>query len=76
MQTADKWYEHDPKMVEKKDDITILYNMPIHTEREISANRLDIVIKNKRDNKCILIDMAIPSDKNTSKKYPSINILK
>ena len=49
--------------------------MPIHTEREISANRPDIVIKNNRDKKCILIDVAIPSDKNTS-KVSSIKILK
>ena len=49
-------------------DITILYDMPIHTDREISANRPDIVIKNNRDKKCALIDVAIPSDKNTSKK--------
>ena len=49
-------------------DITILYDMPIHTDREISANRPDIVLKNNRDKKCALIDVAIPSDKNTSKK--------
>ena len=49
-------------------DITILYDMPIHTDREISANRPDIVIKNNRDKKCALIDVAIPSNKNTSKK--------
>ena len=44
-------------------DITILYDMPIHTDREISANRPDIVIKNNMDKKC-----AIPPDKNTSTK--------
>ena len=47
-------------------DITLLYDMPIHTDREISTNRPNIVIKNNRDKKCALIDVAIPSDKNTS----------
>ena len=42
--------------------------MPIQTDRAITANRPDIVIKNKRENKCTLIDVAIPSDKNTSIK--------
>ena len=42
--------------------------MPIHTDREISANRPDVVIKNNQDKKCTLIDVAIPSDKNTSTK--------
>ena len=66
--TVDKWYKHEPKMVEQKNDITILYDMSIHTDREISANRPDIVLKNNQDKKCTLIDVAIPSDKNTSNK--------
>ena len=45
----------------KMNDITILYDMPIHTDREISTNRPDIVIKNNRDKKCTLVDEAIPS---------------
>ena len=45
----------------KMNDITILYDMPIHTDREISTNRPDIVIKNNRDKKCTLVDVAIPS---------------
>ena len=80
MHTVDKWYKHETKTVEEKNDITILYGIPIHTDRKISANRLDIVIKNNRDKKCTLIDVAIPSDKNTSPKvsedYPSIKTMK
>ena len=51
-------------------DITILYDMPIHTDREISANRPDIVIKNNRDKKCALIDVAIPLIKTPPKRFP------
>jgi hypothetical protein len=32
------------------------------------ANRPDIVIKNKKDKTCLLIDVAIPSDKNVIQK--------
>ena len=42
--------------------------MPIHTDRTIAANRLDIVLKNKRDKTCLLIDMTIPLDTKTSVK--------
>ena len=42
--------------------------MPIQSDREIKANRPDIVIKNKTTKKCILIDMAILSERNTSVK--------
>ena len=46
-----KWYEHEPQTVSEKFDITILWNMPIQTCREIKANRPDIVIKNKVEKK-------------------------
>ena len=63
--TVDKWYEyeHDPKTVVEKEEITILYDMSIQTDREITANQPDNFFKNKRDKKCILTDVAIPSDK-------------
>jgi hypothetical protein len=32
------------------------------------ANRPDIIIKNKKDKTCLLIDVAIPSDKNVMQK--------
>ena len=54
--------------MEDKNDITILHDMLNHTDRETSANRPYIVIKNNRDKKCTLIDVAIPYDENTSTK--------
>ena len=45
-----KWYDHEPQTVAEKDNITILWDMPIQTDREIKANRPDIVIKNKQEN--------------------------
>ncbi|XP_013404332.1 uncharacterized protein LOC106169420 [Lingula anatina] len=38
------------------------------TYTEIKANGPDIVIKNKKNKECTLIDMAIPSERNTSVK--------
>jgi hypothetical protein len=32
------------------------------------ANRPDIIVKNKKDKTCLLIDVAIPSDKNIIQK--------
>ena len=64
----EKWYEHEPQTVTEKDNITILWDMPIQTDREIKANRPDIVIKDKQEKSCLLIDMSIPTEKNTSVK--------
>ena len=68
IKTADKWYEHQPNTVTENDEITILWDMPIQTDRKITANRPDIIIKHKTKKECILIDMAIPSERNTSVK--------
>jgi len=66
--TKSKWYEHEPQTVSEKDGITILWGMSIQRDREIKANRPDIVIKNKKEKRCLLIDVVIPTDRNTSLK--------
>ena len=42
--------------------------MPVQTDKEIMANRPDRVIKDKEERTCLLIDMFIPNEKNTSLK--------
>ena len=47
-------------------EVTVLWNQEVHTDREVTANRPDIirVIKNKKEKTCTLIDVAIPADRN------------
>ena len=42
--------------------------MQVHTEKTVKANKTDIIIKDKQEKTCMLIDMAIPSDRNRSLK--------
>ena len=42
--------------------------MPIHTDREIAADKPDTIIRDHTNQKCQIIDMAVPSDRNTSVK--------
>jgi hypothetical protein len=49
-----------PKPVTEHEDVTVLWNQGIQTDREVLANRPDIIIKNKKDKTCLLIDVAIP----------------
>ena len=37
--TKSKWYEHEPQTVSEKDDITIMWDMPMQRDRKIKANR-------------------------------------
>jgi hypothetical protein len=68
IETAENWYSHIPKPVTENEDITVLWNQGIQTDREVLTNRPDIVIKNKKGKTCLLIDVAIPSDKNIIQK--------
>ena len=59
IEVKERWYEHEPMAVTEKDSITILWDIPIHTDRTITTNRPDIVLKNKKDKTWLLIDMTI-----------------
>jgi hypothetical protein len=50
------------------EDITVLWNQGVQTDREVLANRPDIIIKNMKDTIFLLIDVAIPSDRNVIQK--------
>ena len=43
---------------------TVLWTQAVHTDREVTANRPDKIIKNKKEKTCTMIDVAIPADKN------------
>ena len=43
-------------------------NKAVHTDREVTANRPDITIKNKKEKTCTLTDVAIPADRNVVQK--------
>ena len=64
IETLDKWYECKPLPVLDIPKETILWDFPIRTDRAIQANRADIIIKLKKNKKCQLIDMSVPSDSN------------
>ena len=68
IEVKERWYEHEPKAVTEKESVTILWDMSIHTDRTIAAKRPDTRLTNKKDKTCLLIDMTIPLDTNTSVK--------
>ena len=46
----------------------MLWNQAVHTDREVTTNRADIIIQNKKEKTCTLIDVAIPADRNVVQK--------
>jgi len=52
------------KPVYEEGDVTVLWKQAVHTNRDVTANRPDIIIKNKKEKICTLIDVAKPADGN------------
>jgi hypothetical protein len=63
-------YEHLPKSVETSQvgTVTILWNQQVQTNRTIPNNKLHIIIWDNEKGTCMLIDVAIPGDRNMIKK--------
>jgi len=51
IEKTDKWYPNMPKPVYEEGDVTVLWNQAVHTDREVTADRPDIIIKNKKKRK-------------------------
>jgi hypothetical protein len=61
-------HTHMPKPACEQGGVTVLWNQAVHTDREVTAYRPDIIIKNKKEKTCTLIDVAIPADRNVVQK--------
>jgi len=45
-------------------DVTVSWNQAVHTDREVTENRPDMIIKNKKEK----TDVTIPADRNIVQK--------
>jgi hypothetical protein len=56
IETTDKWYTHPhtPKPVCEHEGVAVLWNQGVHKDREVTANRPNIIIKNKKQKQCTL----------------------
>jgi len=57
-----------PKPVYEEGDVTVLWNQAVHTDREVTANKTDIIIKHKKEKICTPIDVVRPADRNVVQK--------
>jgi hypothetical protein len=72
-ETTENWnsYIGLPKSVCEHEDITLIWNQGVQTDREVLANRPDTIIKIKKDKICLLMHVAIPSDRNVHSLTPN-----
>ena len=63
-----KWYNYEPETVMENNNVKLLWNIPIQTDKKLKHNRPDIVLLNKTIKSCKIIDIACPSDYNVIRK--------
>jgi len=44
------------------------YGIKGHTDKEVTANRPNITLKNKKEKKCIMIEKVIAAERNVTQK--------
>ena len=65
---AQHWYQHKPESVTENEKATILWDYQVKTDRHIPCNKPDLIVQEKESDRCVIIDVAIPSDYNIQKK--------
>ena len=68
MELAAHWYDHALKGVMESDEIEVLRNFKIQCDHHIECRKPDIVVVEKEEKKCLIVDIAIPDDKNVGVK--------
>ena len=68
LKRSEKCYEHAPEGVAENEEVKILWDVMIQCDREIKARKPDIVVVNKNERSCAIIDIAIPGDIRVSEK--------
>ena len=68
LKRSEKWYEHAPEDVVENEEVKILWDVMIQCDREIKARKPDIVVVNKNERSCAIIDIAISGDIRVSEK--------
>ena len=62
-QNVKNWYNHQREDVTKTDNVTILWDYSIQTDRKIKGNKPAMTVKDNREKTCKLIDVKIPTDR-------------
>ena len=68
LEHSEKWYEHAPEGAVENEEIKVLWDINIQCEYLIDARRLDVIVIDKKEQKRIIIDIAVPADVRVEEK--------
>ena len=59
---SEKWYEHAPEGAVENEEIKALWDINIQCDNLIEARRPDLIVIDKKEQKGMIIDIAVPAD--------------
>jgi hypothetical protein len=66
--TTKRYWMHEPTAVTETEDVKILWDFEIQTDHHITARRPDIIVVDKKKKETLIIDVAVPEDRNICDK--------
>ena len=60
LRRKETWYDHSPEAVMENDQVKLLWDFRIQTDRHLDDNRPDIVVLEMGGRVCSIIDVACP----------------
>ena len=67
-QCSETWYDHSTEAVVENDQVKLLWNFRIQTDRHLDRNRPNIVVLEKGERVCFFIDVACPFETRIEEK--------
>ncbi|XP_068684473.1 uncharacterized protein [Montipora foliosa] len=64
LECGEKWYEHQPIPVIENDQVKLVWDGTIVTDRRVPHNRPDITLVLKDKHQWLLVDVAVLDDRN------------
>ena len=64
----EKWCEHVPEGAVENEEIKVLWDINIYFDNLIKARRPDVTVIDKKEQKGIIIDIAVPADVRVEEK--------
>ena len=61
LEHSEKWYEHAPEGAVENEEIKVLWNINIQCDNLIEARRPDLIVIDKKEQKGIIVDIAVPA---------------
>ena len=68
LEHSEKWYEHAPEGAVENEEIKVLWDINIQCDNLIEARRPDLIVIDKKEQKGIIIDIAVPADVRVEEK--------